>query len=90
MSNDSHIAELIAEVTAAFDGVAREDGTTLHEAIAFDNGESPEAQIAARRQHTERRWQEVPATAILASCAVPSFLDAKGFRYYLPAFIVWS
>jgi hypothetical protein len=90
MSSESRIAELIAEITAAFDGVAREDGTTLHEAIAIDDRNSPEEQLAARRLDTERRWQEVPAEFILASCSVPHFLDEKGFRYYLPAIIVYG
>jgi hypothetical protein len=88
MSNESHIVELIAEITAAFDGVAREDGTTLHEAIAIDNWKSPEEQHAARRVDTEQRWQDVPPEAIIACESALSFLDPKGFRYYVPAFMV--
>jgi hypothetical protein len=90
MFNEFHIAELIAEITAAFEGVAREDGTTLHEAIAIDNGEPRERQLAARRLDTERRWQDLSGDSILSSCTVPCFLDAQGFRYYLPAFLVYG
>src|ERR1700730_355934 len=90
MPDESHIAKLIAEITVAFDGVVREDGTTLHEAIAIDDRKSRDEQLAARRLDTERRWQDVPGESILASCSVPHFLDARGFRYYLPAFIVYG
>ena len=87
MSNEPRIAELIAEITAAFDGVSREDGITLHEAIAIDDWKTPEEQLAARRLDTEQRWQDVPDDAIVACESALSFLDAKGFRYYLPAFM---
>jgi hypothetical protein len=84
----NQLDELIVEITAAFDGVAREDGTTLHEAIAIDDWKSPEEQQAARHLDTEQRWQDVPEEDILACASALSFLNAKGFRYYLPAFIV--
>lgn len=79
---------LIAEITAAFDGVSRDGGTTLHEADALDDFKSPEEQRAARRLDLERRWQDVPDEDIFACCSALSFLDEKGFRYYIPAFMV--
>ena len=88
MSNESCIDELIAEITTAFDGVAREDGTTLHEAIAIDDWKPREEQLAARQLDTEQRWQDIPDEAIVACESALPFLDAKGFRYYLPAFMV--
>jgi hypothetical protein len=84
----SRLDELIAEITAAFDGVSREDGTTLHEAEAIDDWKSDEECRAARRLDTEQRWQDVPYEDIWACCSALSFLDAKGFLYYLPAFMV--
>ena len=47
-----------------------------------------EEQSAARRIDTEQRWQDVPDDAIVACESALSFLDSKGFRYYLPAFMV--
>jgi hypothetical protein len=88
MSNESRIDELIDEITAAFDGVSREDGTTLHEAIAIDDWKSLDEQLAARLFDTEERWQDVPDDAIVECDSALSFLDPKGFRYYLPAFMV--
>jgi hypothetical protein len=94
MSNETNFErqrdELIAEITAAFDGVSREGGTTLHEADAIDDWKSDEERRAARRLDTERRWQDVPDEDIWACCSALSFLDVKGFRYYLPAFMVYG
>ena len=87
MSNEPLIA-LIAEITAAFDGVSRENGITLHQAIAIDDWKTPEEQLAARRFDIDQDWQDVPNDAIVACESALSFLDAKGFRYYLPAFMV--
>lgn len=81
---------LIAEITAAFDGVSREEGTTLHEAIAIDDWASPDEQRAARRLDIEARWQDVPEDDIFSCCSALSFLDEKGFRYYLPAFMIYG
>jgi hypothetical protein len=91
MSNfESRRGELVAEITAAFEGVTREDGTTLHEASALDERKSPEEQQAARRLDMEKRWQDVPDGDIFACCSALSFLNEKGFRYYLPAFMIYG
>jgi len=87
-NRDHRRQELIAEIVSAFDGVEREDGITIHEAIAKDDYKSDEEQLDARRLDTEKRWQDVPAEAIVACDSALSFLDSKGFRYYLPAFMV--
>lgn len=81
---------LLAEIAAAFDGVSREGGTTLHEAVALDDRESLEEQQAARRLDTELRWQDVPDEDIFACCSALSFLNEKGFRYYIPAFMTFG
>ena len=79
--------DLIAEIIAVFDGVSREDGTTLHEAMCIDDRESDDECIAARRFDTEQRWQDVPDNAINYCCSALSFMCPKGFRYYIPAFL---
>jgi hypothetical protein len=81
---------LLAEIEEAFDGVAREDSTTLHEAIVMDDYGSEEEQRAARRLDVEKRWQDVPDEDITSCCSALSFLDAKGFRYYIPAFMTYA
>ena len=44
----------------------------------------------ARRLDTEKRWQDVPAADIARYHWILSFLDPIGFRYYLPAYMVWT
>jgi hypothetical protein len=87
---ESRRGALLAEITTAFAGVSREGATTLHEAQAMDDRKSPEEQLAARRLDPERRWQDVPDADISACCSALSFLDEKGFRYYIPAFMTYS
>ncbi|MFG6099650.1 DUF6714 family protein [Leptothoe sp. ISB3NOV94-8A] len=72
---------LIKEINEAFDGVAREDGVTLHEAMVIDDYGSPAERAEARAQDTEDQWQDVPEDDIRFSDAVLSFLDSKGFHY---------
>jgi len=80
--------ELIAEIVRAFDGVTLGYGITLHEAIAIDDYKTQEEQMAARRVDRERQWQDVSAATLVECQTALSFLDEKGFRYYLPAFMV--
>ena len=87
---ESRRSALVAEITAAFDGVSREDGTTLHEAEAIDDWKSAKERRAARHLDLEARWQDVPDDDIFACCSALSFLNEKGFRYYIPAFMVYG
>ena len=77
-------------IQTAFDGVLRGEGTTLHEAMMMDDYGSIEAQRDARKFDLETRWQDVPADDIRDNPSYMVFLDRAGFRYYLPANMVWS
>ncbi|MEO8360719.1 MAG: DUF6714 family protein [Vicinamibacteria bacterium] len=78
-------ATLAAMIDAAFAGVDRGAGRTLHEAVAVDDYLSEEECRAARAKDPERRWQDVSHEALLANPSFVTFLDPAGFRYYLPA-----
>jgi len=80
---------LIKEITAAFDGVDREDGVTLHEAMVIDSYGSLAERAEARKKDTETKWQDVPDKDIRDCDGVLSFLDDKGMRYYIPAYLIW-
>ncbi|EDX84846.1 hypothetical protein S7335_2543 [Synechococcus sp. PCC 7335] len=80
---------LIQEITLAFEGVSREEGVTLHEATVLDDYGGPEERAKARAKDTEQSWQAVPERDIRFTDAVLSFLDDKGFRYYIPAYMIW-
>ncbi len=81
---------LIADIVAAFDGISREDGTTLHEAEETDCHGTPEELLVARRRDTDTRWQEVRDEWIVEMPDACTFLDVQGLRYYLPAIMIWE
>lgn len=78
---------LITEIRAAFRGVQRGHGTSLHEAQAIDDYASPQEREAARGLDAEASWEEVPEEH-LQRIAPLLFMDAQGLRYYLPAYMV--
>jgi hypothetical protein len=80
---------LIAEISAAFDGVRRDEGTTLHEGEELDNRGSPDELQRARSLDIDPRWQDVPEEWIGKFPSAFRYLDPKGFRYYLPAVMLW-
>ncbi|QZZ21630.1 hypothetical protein J5X98_03990 [Leptothermofonsia sichuanensis E412] len=80
--------ELIEQITKAFDGVSREDGVTLHEARVIDDWGGEEERAAARSLDTDQRWQDVPIEWIKQLWDAFSFLDGKGWRYYLPVWML--
>ena len=81
--------EVIAAIRAAFDGVER-GAVTLHEADVMDSYGSAEERAAARLLDTDRVWEQVPAEDVERFASALSFLDAEGFRYYIPAYMVWT
>jgi hypothetical protein len=82
---------LIEKITAAFDGVSRQDGISLHAARALDDYSSlEEAKKIGQKMDLDTKWQEVPDEWIMKFHDIFPFLDPKGFRYYIPAYMVWS
>lgn len=84
------VAGVIAMIARAFQQVQREDGVSLHEADVLDSYGTDSQRAAARRKDVDTSWCDVPAADIEHYHAVFSFLDPKGFRYYIPAYMTWS
>ena len=82
--------QLIAEIESAFGAVSRDFGVTLHEAEVIDNYGSWDERLKARQLDRDRKWQDVPDKDIEEHYSILSFLDLKGFHYYIPAFMRWS
>lgn len=80
----------IETIIKAFSTVTRENGVSLHEARAIDDYQGAQERAAARLQDTDTQWQEIPDQWIEEYSDVLSFFDAKGFRYYIPAYMIWS
>ena len=82
---------LLCQIESAFDGVRLGNGVSLHQARALDNYESgEEAAAAARTFDTEETWQEIPDEKVDRLGDALSFLDAEGFRFYIPRFMVYT
>ncbi len=80
--------ELIAQIEAAFAGVERGNGVTIHEAREIDRHSSRAERIAARALDTECPWRDVPSEALRRNDKYLVFLDAEGMRFYLPALML--
>lgn len=79
---------LIEMITRAFDGVERgSSGPALHEADYWDFGGNL---AEARLKDTDTRWQDVTDAAIEDCQTALGIVDAAGFRYYLPAYMIWT
>jgi hypothetical protein len=81
---------IIEEIRHAFRAVSLGDGITLHEALVIDNYGSDAERSAARKLDTDCHWEDVPDQLLEANDSVLSFVDPKGLRYFLPAYMVWS
>lgn len=78
--------ELIEKISVAFKDVALGNGVSLHQARAIDDYEDP---MQARRIDAEVPWQEIPDDWIKKFHDVFTFMDAKGFRHAIPAYMIW-
>ena len=83
-------AALIKLITSAFENVKRGNGVSLHEADVIDDYGSKEERAAARLLDTDYCWQDVPEAEIARHHSRISFLDAEGFRYYAPVYMLWT
>ena len=79
---------MIAEIARDFAQVTRQDGVSWSEALVIDNYGSEEECAAARASDKDKHWAELvddEAWDADQGYGGFSFLDAIGFRYYLPA-----
>lgn len=80
---------LVEAIRSAFAGVPR-GSITLHEAEVIDAYGTDAQRRAARRRDMEKSWEEVPDSAVAECPNALSHLDPEGWRYYLPAYMIWS
>ena len=79
---------LIEEIIAAFDGVSREGGVSMSEAEVIDDYGDAGERYMARQEDTDTRWEEITIEQLTGMWA-SIFLDSIGFRYYMPAFLLY-
>lgn len=81
---------LIALIAEAFRDVRLDDGTTIHEADLEGAYIDDNVRVSARAKDTEVAWIEVPDWKIERFSSALSFLDPKGWRFYIPAYMIWT
>ena len=75
-------------IEAAFAGVTLGDGVGLQEAQGLDDRETAATLAAYRASDEKEDWRRIPAEKLSRCWTSPSFFDAKGMRFHIPAFIV--
>ncbi|MCF7674601.1 MAG: hypothetical protein K9N23_12970 [Akkermansiaceae bacterium] len=81
---------IAAEIEQAFERVQLEDGKTIHEANLEGCYLNEQERMDARAKDTEHNWQEVAPEKIESFQSVLTFFDSKGWRFYMPAFMIWA
>jgi hypothetical protein len=79
---------LIEAVRRAFDGVVLEGGTGLQEAAGLDDYAGSDELELLRASDEKLDWRRISPTVLSRCEAAPSYLDAKGMRFHVPAFLV--
>ncbi len=89
-------------IITAFNDVQREDGISLHEAdliykindrfFSYNSSRDRQLLAEAKVKDVETHWQEISAPTLEKFCSstISFHLDQKGWKYYLPAYLLWS
>ncbi|MEJ2395649.1 MAG: hypothetical protein P8Z77_12955 [Candidatus Thiodiazotropha sp.] len=85
-------AELLLIIEIAFGRVTLCDGIGLYEAEAIDNYASDKERLKARKKDREswKRWDEIPTEVIETFYSALCFVDIKGMRFLLPAYMKFA
>ena len=84
------VDHLVAEIERAFDKVALEDGIGIYEADALDACVSDTLRAKARSTDTREDWRSIPDDVISEHYVAMPFLDDKGIRFALPAYMLFA
>ncbi len=90
--NEERRLALIELIEQAFGDVKLEDGISLSQSELYDEYVTDKKSLAkARAKDTEESWTQIAKEKIdkyhIGSIGGLSFLDEKGMRFYLPAFM---
>ena len=75
------------EIESSFRGVALEDGIGIFEAEALDACVSDAVREKTRRRDQRDSWESIPDETISQHFSVLCFMDQKGLRFHLPAYM---
>jgi hypothetical protein len=80
-------ADLVKEIESSFKRVALEDGIGILEAEAIDEYASDAVRERERRKDERDSWESISDEMISEHYSVLSFMDQKGLRFHLPAYM---
>lgn len=87
---DPNENDLIACITAAFANVRLDDGISLNMTEYHDSGGSA-SRFAKKANNDERDdWRRIADKTLEHFTVTFSFTDLKGFRFYIPAYMIWT
>lgn len=81
---------LIDQIHTVFKDVKLGDGITLCEAGAIDGYGTDKECALAREMDQDIHWTQVDIEYADPGSSALSFVDASGFRFYLPAYLVYT
>ena len=79
---------LISKIQDAFAGVQLEDGLSINMAEYYDSCD--ESLLEDAKRDESQNWQCIPDELIDRSSSALHYTDAKGFRFYIPAYMVFT
>lgn len=83
-----HVDSVVSQITAAFDGTRLGDGIGLLEANGLDDYASGEELKRLRATDEKLDWKRISYSDLARCYSSPSFFDAQGFVFHLPAFLI--
>ncbi len=82
------VDDIISRLTAAFADFELDDGLGLWESQGLDDYASAEELKELRSKDEKLDWRKIPIERMRRCYAAPFFMDARGFVFHLPAFLI--
>ncbi len=82
------VDDVVSQLTDAFAGTELGAGIGLWEAQGLDDYASAEELKNLRSKDENQDWRKIPIEHLNCCHAAPSFMDARGFVFHLPAFLI--
>lgn len=82
--------KLIERIQSAFSNVKLEDGVSLNMTKYNDSGGSSQEYLTEAIVDERNDWQAISDETLEQFNVTFSFTDVKGFRFYLPAYMIWT
>ncbi len=82
------VDEVVSEISIAFANTKLDDGIGLFQANGLDDYASASELKQLRNCDEKNDWRKISHSDLERCNAAPSFFDAKGFIFHLPAFLI--